>query len=131
MHKTISTIQPLAQQIRETFNKQELAYPVAARASGFALASSAQRSIGTMIIGVQPDYEKQVSTIPSLIKAGRYLQPSDSIEPNEIVIGHILARNLKLTLGDVPPNVINENHIALRERFGKRSIHDSLQFDSV
>jgi putative ABC transport system permease protein len=70
---------------------------ISARAAGFALASSHDRSYGLQILGVEPDFESLVSTIPGLVTQGRYLQ-NDSYE--EIVIGAVLARNLKVGLGD-------------------------------
>ena len=70
---------------------------VAARAAGFALASSEQRSFGIQVIGVQPGHEPLVSTLPGLVKEGRFLD-----DPNaaEIVIGSVMARNLKVGVGD-------------------------------
>ena len=49
------------------------------------------------ILGIEPDYESRVSTIPGLVNDGRYLQ-ADSYD--EIVIGAVLARNLKVRVGD-------------------------------
>jgi putative ABC transport system permease protein len=68
-----------------------------ARSMAFALASSEQRSFGVQIIGVQPDHEPLISTLPGLVKTGRYLAAGDE---DKIVIGSVLARNLKLALGD-------------------------------
>lgn len=70
---------------------------IAVRAQGFALASSAERSYGVPVIGVQPEYERGVSTLPHLVKQGRYLADSRA---RELVIGSALARNLKIKLGD-------------------------------
>jgi len=70
---------------------------VAARASGFALASSEQRSFGVQVIGVQTEREQYVSTIPGLVREGRYL--NDNLTA-EIVLGAAMARNLKVSLGD-------------------------------
>jgi putative ABC transport system permease protein len=70
---------------------------IAARAAGFALVSSEDRSYGLQILGVEPGFEPFVSTIPGLVTQGRYLN-QDSHE--EIVIGSVLARNLKVKLGD-------------------------------
>lgn len=70
---------------------------ISPRASGFALASSADRSYGLQILGVDPSHEPLVSTLPGLVRQGRYLQPGGSAE---IVIGAVLARNLKVSLGD-------------------------------
>lgn len=70
---------------------------VAARAEAFALASSKQRSFGIQILGVEPAYESGVSTLPGLVRKGRYLI-ADAVP--EMVIGSVLARNLKVTTGD-------------------------------
>ncbi len=70
---------------------------LAARASAFALASSEQRTLGIQVIGVQPRLEGGVSTIPGLLREGRYLEDSRSAE---IVIGAVTARNLKVAPGD-------------------------------
>lgn len=70
---------------------------IAARGSAFALASSEERSFGIQIFGVQPAYEARVSTLPGLVTEGRYLEDNDA---PEIVIGTVMARNLKVGLGD-------------------------------
>jgi ABC-type lipoprotein release transport system permease subunit len=70
---------------------------IAARGSAFALASSEDRSFGVQIFGVQPAFEPLVSNLPGLVKQGRYLEHTDAAE---IVIGSVLARNLKVGLGD-------------------------------
>jgi putative ABC transport system permease protein len=70
---------------------------VATRASGFALASSGTRSYGVSVIGVEPDFEPGVSTIPRLIKSGRYFSGNDV---QEALVGLTLARNLNVEVGD-------------------------------
>lgn len=70
---------------------------ISARAAGFALASSDSRSYGLQILGVEAMHEPLVSTLPGLVKQGRYLQPGGKAE---IVIGTVLARNLKVEPGD-------------------------------
>jgi len=70
---------------------------ISARATGFALASSKERSFGLQIVGVDAAHEPLVSTLPGLVRQGRYLQPGAS---EEIVIGSVLARNLKVGPGD-------------------------------
>ncbi|MCP4430208.1 MAG: ABC transporter permease [Gammaproteobacteria bacterium] len=93
MRYTQPDIASRAQQLRD-----ELDLPnIAARAMGFALASSQDRSYGLQILGVQAEFEPMVSTIPGLIKQGRYLQKTSF---DEIVIGAVLARNLKVGIGD-------------------------------
>jgi ABC-type lipoprotein release transport system permease subunit len=70
---------------------------ISARAAGFALVSSNDRSYGLQILGVDADHEPLVSTLPGLVRQGRYLTPAASAE---IVIGSVLARNLKVGIGD-------------------------------
>ncbi len=93
MRTTVANATALAESLRV----QTGYVTIAARAQGFALASSAERSYGVPVIGVQPEYEPKVSTLPHLVKQGRYL--SHSRAP-EVVLGITLARNLKLKLGD-------------------------------
>jgi putative ABC transport system permease protein len=90
---SIETIQPQATE--KMRSKPETR--VAARAAAYALASSEQRSFGVQVIGVQPEFEAGVSTIPGLVKQGSFLD-----DPNaaEIVIGAVMARNLKVGIGD-------------------------------
>jgi ABC-type lipoprotein release transport system permease subunit len=70
---------------------------VAVRAQGFALAASRDRTYGVPVLGVEPGYEPKVSTLPHLIKTGRYLA---AIDAPEVVLGAALARNLKVQVGD-------------------------------
>jgi len=93
MRQTIADIVPLAAKLREEFQSSN----VAARSWAFGLASSDERSFGIGIFGVEPDFEPQVSNIPGLVKEGRYLRENDD---TEIVIGSVLARNLRVALGD-------------------------------
>ena len=51
---------------------------VSARASAFALASSAERSYGIQIVGVEPASEPKVSSLPGLVKEGRFLKESST-----------------------------------------------------
>ncbi|OGI48033.1 MAG: lipoprotein ABC transporter permease [Candidatus Muproteobacteria bacterium RBG_16_65_34] len=70
---------------------------IAARAQGFALASSGRRSYGVQVVGAEPEHEPRVSTIPRLMKSGRYLSRLDA---PEAVVGATLARNLNIKVGD-------------------------------
>lgn len=70
---------------------------IATRAMAFALASSAERSYGVQVVGVQPDYETGVSTLPGLMKRGRFLQAAGT---QQAVVGSVLARNLKIDVGN-------------------------------
>jgi len=93
MRYALNDITGTTDQLRNGLNSQN----ISARAAGFALASSNNRSYGLQILGVEPGFEPNVSTIPGLVNQGRYLQ-DDSYD--EIVIGSVLARNLKVELGD-------------------------------
>ncbi len=62
----IDAIQSLATDLRQAMPETR----VAARAAAFALASSEQRSYGIQVIGVEPDFEPGVSTIPGLVRQG-------------------------------------------------------------
>ncbi|OOZ39986.1 hypothetical protein BOW53_09430 [Solemya pervernicosa gill symbiont] len=68
---------------------------VAVRAMGFALIASEQRSFGAQVVGVESHHEVMVSTLPGLIKQGRYI----NAHGYEAVIGAALARNLKVQIG--------------------------------
>ena len=92
MRRVVADIVAMADDLRSALGSNE----VAARGAGFALASSTDRSYGLQILGVEPGFEPNVSTIPGLVKQGRYLN-NDSYD--EIVIGSVLARNLKVALG--------------------------------
>jgi ABC-type lipoprotein release transport system permease subunit len=93
MRQTVPDIVPLAQSIRKQLGNDI----VGARAQAFVLASSEERSYGIAVIGVEPQFEPYVSSIPGLVKQGRFLESSDA---TGIVIGKILARNLRVELGD-------------------------------
>ncbi|MGD8559444.1 MAG: FtsX-like permease family protein [Gammaproteobacteria bacterium] len=86
-----------AEQLARSLRGNELYEGVAVRAQGFALLSSGTRSYGAQVVGVQPEYEGGTSSIPGLVKQGRFLS---SIDAQELVIGSALARNLNLTVGD-------------------------------
>jgi ABC-type lipoprotein release transport system permease subunit len=93
MRLSVPAAAGLARRVREELQVDT----VAARGVAFALASSEERSFGVMLSGVQADFEAGVSTFPGLVKRGRYLQPGDH---EHIVVGAVLARNLKVDLGD-------------------------------
>jgi ABC-type lipoprotein release transport system permease subunit len=93
MRQTVTAISDVAASIRDRFPSAS----VAARANAFVLVSSEDRSFGTQVVGVEPAHEPGVSTIPGLIREGRYLDDADAAE---IVIGSVMARNLKVVVGD-------------------------------
>jgi ABC-type lipoprotein release transport system permease subunit len=93
MRQVVQDVRGLAAELREELGTDE----VAARASAFALVSSADRSYGLQISGVESEYEAKVSSLPGLIKEGRFLGDANA---EEIVIGRVLARNLQVGVGD-------------------------------
>ncbi len=93
MRQTVPDVVPLASALRLEFPSGS----IAARAWAFGLASSEERSYGVGIFGVEPEFEPTVSNIPGLVKEGNYLTDADAME---IVIGAILARNLRVVIGD-------------------------------
>jgi ABC-type lipoprotein release transport system permease subunit len=93
MRQVVPDVKGLAAEMREGLATDE----VAARASAFALVSSAERSYGLQITGVEPGFEARVSSLHGLVKDGRFLG-DDTAE--EIIIGRVLARNLQVEVGD-------------------------------
>jgi ABC-type lipoprotein release transport system permease subunit len=71
------------------------------RASAFAMASSASRTYGVMVVGIQPRSEARVSTLGQIITQGTYLtaQPDDQ-DFYGALVGRLLAHNLRLSVGD-------------------------------
>ncbi len=93
IRNSFDNIIPLAQKIRKRLKSDT----VAARGVAFAMTSSDLRSYGLQIIGVEPQFEAKVSTLPGLINKGRYFT---DINAGEIIIGSVLARNLRVDIGD-------------------------------
>jgi len=93
MRQVVPAVQSLAERLRSELDSET----VAARGWSFGLASSDERSYGIGIYGVEPAFEANVSNIPGLIKEGQYFE---SIDAMEIVIGAMLARNLRVGVGD-------------------------------
>ena len=92
MRLTVADAADLASAVRH-----EDGLEAAARGSTFALVSSEERTYGVAVLGVEPKHEPEISSLPGLVREGRYL-----VDPAaaEIVIGRTLARNLKVELGD-------------------------------
>ncbi len=93
MRQSVDNIRELADAVRAKFPSAD----VAARANAFVLVSSEERSFGVQIVGVEPAFEPGISTLPGLIVEGRYLERTDAAE---IVVGSVMARNLKVGVGD-------------------------------
>jgi len=73
----------------------------ASRAMAFALVSSKARTYGVMVEGIQPEAEARVSTLSRIVRQGEYLSDRSVNEGlPDALIGHLLARNLKVAVGD-------------------------------
>jgi ABC-type lipoprotein release transport system permease subunit len=92
MRQVVPDIDRLAEDLRAQLELRT----VTARASAFSLVSSEERSYGVQVFGVDPAYESSVSTIPGLVKNGHFLTDTNAAE---IVIGTVLARNLRVEIG--------------------------------
>lgn len=93
MRQVVPNVRELAASLRREVGLQT----IAARGAAFVLASSEDRTYGIQVYGVEPGFEPSVSNIPGLVDEGRFLDDADA---NEIVIGSVLARNLKVGTGD-------------------------------
>jgi ABC-type lipoprotein release transport system permease subunit len=93
IRQVVPNAKRLADDLRQGLATEE----VAVRAAAFALISSGDRSYGAQITGVEPTRESLVSSLPGLVTEGGFL--SDPMA-EEIVIGSILARNLRVGVGD-------------------------------
>jgi putative ABC transport system permease protein len=97
IRNSFDAVIPLASKIRKQLGSANITARVAARGVAFAMTSSKQRSYGLQITGVEPKFEAKVSTLPGLIIKGHYLT---DINAEEIIIGSVLARNLRVDIGD-------------------------------
>jgi putative ABC transport system permease protein len=88
IRQTVPNVVDLAAAIR-----RRLAVAAAPRAAAFALVSSADRSFGVQVLGVDPSQEVRVSSLPGLVHEGRYLAGDGA---GEVVIGRVLAENLRV-----------------------------------
>jgi len=82
-------------ELQETLRTLPEGVGVSERGVAYVLLSSEARSLGAQVIGVEPRAERRVSTIPSGLVSGAYLEQDD-----EIVLGELLARNLRVSPGD-------------------------------
>ncbi len=67
------------------------------RARAFSMVSSAKKTYGAMVIGIDPLKEALVSTLEKSIRSGNYLTEKDQ---NQAIVGSLLAKNLKISIGD-------------------------------
>ena len=93
MRQVVPNINELATTLRDGLQSDK----VSARGNAYVLVSSADRTYGVQLIGADPVHEPLVSSLPGLVDSGRYLNDSSAAD---IVVGAVLARNLRVDLGD-------------------------------
>lgn len=69
----------------------------AKRVESFGLLSSADQSMGGLVIGIEPSREQSVTTLDRSVTNGRFLNDADT---HKIVLGSKVAEKLDLHLGD-------------------------------
>jgi ABC-type lipoprotein release transport system permease subunit len=67
------------------------------RSQAFSLIASEKRTYGVAVTGIDPAGEAKVSRLKSLVGEGSFLSENDT---NQALIGKLLARNLRVELGD-------------------------------
>ena len=67
------------------------------RGQAFSLISSKDRTYGVVVTGIDPQKEVNVSRLKKLIRKGNFLSADDV---NQAVVGRLLAKNLRVTIGD-------------------------------
>jgi ABC-type lipoprotein release transport system permease subunit len=95
---TVRSSRALADRIRQ----QPGVRAVTERVMAFTLVSAGERSFAGQLVGVDPEREPLVSTIPNSAVAGRFLGSTGSAIDGavEAYVGAGLARNLGIGLGD-------------------------------
>ncbi len=84
----------LSGSLSDQISRLEGVVSVSPRAEAFGLFSSKDRTYAGKILGVDVDREKNVSTIPTVIKSGRFIASGP-----ELVLGSHFANNLKIDVG--------------------------------
>ena len=67
------------------------------RGQAFSLISSKDRTYGVVVTGIIPQREAIVSRLKKLVRDGNFLSANDI---NQAVVGRLLAKNLRVTIGD-------------------------------
>jgi putative ABC transport system permease protein len=83
--------------LRETLGGTPGVAGMAPRLMAFGLLSKTQSAQGAMVIGVDPELEGTVSTLPRRVRPGRFLGADT---PGGIVLGERMAKSLGAGLGD-------------------------------
>jgi len=69
----------------------------APRVTTAALVSKGEHTFGAAVLGIEPEREKSVSTLASVVWEGAFLEPGDR---DGVLLGQTLAKNLGAAVGD-------------------------------
>ncbi len=83
----------LVEKVKENDNVSSISQ----RFETFVLFSSDTKSVGAMIVGIEPENEKINSKLEQSLQKGKYLENKDK---NFLYIGNELAKKLKIKVGD-------------------------------
>jgi len=95
--RTLEQFTHLDEPLRSRLEEDPEIAGFAPRVNAFGLLSQADVTRGVMVMGLDPEIEKTVSSLPGRVKTGRFLRPKGS---NEIVLGERLAQILQVEVGD-------------------------------
>ncbi len=95
--KNIRFVIPDPQTIAEIVAKIPEVEAYTFRGQAFSLISSEDRTYGVVVTGINPQREAKVSRLKKLVREGNFLSANDV---NQAVVGRLLAKNLRVTIGD-------------------------------
>ena len=95
--KSVRYVIPEPQKIADIVNNIPEVAAYTFRGQAFALISSKNRTYGVVVTGIDPPGESNVSRIKKLVREGHFLSGTDI---NQAVVGKLLAKNLRVTIGD-------------------------------
>jgi len=95
--KSIRLVIPEPQVIAEMVDRIPQVAAYTFRGQAFSLISSADRTYGVVVTGIDPQKEARVSRLKQLVREGDFLADNDR---NQAVVGKLLAKNLRAKIGD-------------------------------
>ena len=99
--QSIQRVVPHPDEVGEIVNSLPEVDAYTFRAKAFSLVSSKERTYGVVVTGIDPAGEAEVSTLKNSIRRGHYLSQDDqNRESPQALVGKLLARNLRVGLGD-------------------------------
>ena len=99
--QNIQQVVPRPDEVGATVNRLPEVDACTYRAKAFSLVSSRERTYGVVVTGIDPAREAGVSTLKNAIRRGRYLSQDDQdLESPHALVGYLLAKNLRVGLGD-------------------------------